>query len=308
MCRTHRIVSTGSDILEFCSGSVYCGVAFASVKLTETHLCRVIFCSPWCAALFVVLPVQAAEPAPAVVEIVLPPNAKLYLGDDLIRSRPGTHRLDTPPLQQGKTYTYEFRIEIERDGKTETFKAPSMFGLAKRRKPTSPISSRRRRNPICRNRWRSNRQISRNRRTNPSRINPPRPSSSCRTWSAAFVDHTNAERKKKDLPELKPNPKLFAAARKHSEHMARLDKMAHELEGSKVTDRVKEAGYPVAYLAENCRRRSTQRRRSGQGLDEIGTPSQEPARTPSTPRSASASPRPPNGTLYFTQVFGKPLR
>ena len=93
------------------------------------------------AALFVVLPVQAAEPAPAVVEIVLPPNAKLYLGDDLIRSRPGTHRLDTPPLQQGKSYTYEFRIEIEHDGKTETFtRKLSLFGLAKRRKPTSPIS------------------------------------------------------------------------------------------------------------------------------------------------------------------------
>ncbi len=260
------------------------------------------------AVVFGLLPARAAEPAPAVVEIVLPPNTKLYLGDALIRDKPGTHRLDTPPLEKGKTYTYEFRVEIEHDGKTETFKrsidvkagetskadftdlvkAPAKPDLPKPEEKKDPGEPK----------------------PPPDKPKPDKPAADEFKMSDLerdILNRTNAERKKKDLPELKPNPKLFAAARKHSDHMARLDKLAHELEGSKLPDRIKEAGYPGSYVGENA----------AAGLmdaDEVvmGWMNSEGHRrnildgkfTEIGIGIAKAS----NGTLYFTQVFGKPSR
>jgi uncharacterized protein (TIGR03000 family) len=263
------------------------------------------------AAVFLLLPVWAAEPATAVVEIILPANAKLYLGDDLIRSKPGTHRLDTPPLERGKTYTYEFRLEIERDGKTETFKRSIDVKAGETSKadftdlvkaPAKPDLPK----P-------EEKKDAGSPKPPPDKSKPDKPDKPAANefkmsdLERDIVDRTNAERKKKDLPELKPNPKLFAAARGHSEHMARLDKLAHELEGSKLPDRVKEAGYPGFYVGENAAaglmnaeevvngwmNSEGHRRNILDGkYTEIGI------------GIAKAS----NGTLYFTQVFGKPGR
>ena len=65
------------------------------------------------------------------------------------------------------------------------------------------------------------------------------------------IDLTNAERKKADLPPLKANPKLMAAARGHGENMAKQDKLDHVLDDKKPADRVKDAGYRYAAVGEN---------------------------------------------------------
>ena len=67
----------------------------------------------------------------------------------------------------------------------------------------------------------------------------------------ALLDRTNAERKKKDLEPLKPNAKLFAAARAHAANMAKQEKLEHDLDGKGFAERVADAGYKAAGVAEN---------------------------------------------------------
>lgn len=67
----------------------------------------------------------------------------------------------------------------------------------------------------------------------------------------ALLDQTNVERKKKDLDPLKPNARLFAAARAHAANMAKQEKLEHELDGRGFAERVADAGYKAAGLAEN---------------------------------------------------------
>ena len=67
----------------------------------------------------------------------------------------------------------------------------------------------------------------------------------------AVIELTNAERKKADLPPLKPNPKLFEAARSHAANMAKQDKLDHELDEKTPEDRLKAAGYKYSRWGEN---------------------------------------------------------
>jgi uncharacterized protein YkwD len=67
----------------------------------------------------------------------------------------------------------------------------------------------------------------------------------------AIIDLTNAERKKADLPPLKANAQLMAAARSHAANMAKQEKAEHVLDDKKPTDRVKEAGYKYSRFGEN---------------------------------------------------------
>jgi uncharacterized protein YkwD len=68
---------------------------------------------------------------------------------------------------------------------------------------------------------------------------------------ARILALTNAARKKEGLGPLKISPTLLEAARAHSANQARHDKMAHELDGKKPSDRVKAAGYRYRYTGEN---------------------------------------------------------
>jgi uncharacterized protein YkwD len=61
----------------------------------------------------------------------------------------------------------------------------------------------------------------------------------------------NQERTKNELPELRPHPLLFKAARGHSENMAKERKMEHELNGKKAENRVDAAGYDWGRVCEN---------------------------------------------------------
>jgi uncharacterized protein YkwD len=65
-----------------------------------------------------------------------------------------------------------------------------------------------------------------------------------------LLELTNLERKKKDLPPLKPSPLLFKIARAHSANMARQAKMAHVLDGKKPSERVLEAATTTSTRAK----------------------------------------------------------
>lgn len=67
----------------------------------------------------------------------------------------------------------------------------------------------------------------------------------------AVIDLTNAERKKDDLPPLKPSAKLFTAARAHAANMAKQDKLAHDLDEATPADRITSAGYKFRRWGEN---------------------------------------------------------
>lgn len=68
----------------------------------------------------------------------------------------------------------------------------------------------------------------------------------------AIVDLMNAERKKADLPALRPNEKLFEAARSHTANMARQEVLAHVLENEHPGDRLRKVGYRASTWGENC--------------------------------------------------------
>lgn len=62
---------------------------------------------------------------------------------------------------------------------------------------------------------------------------------------------TNAERKKEDLPPLKANPVLCQVGRKHSQNMAKQEKLDHVLDCKTPFDRLDDAKYDYQNGAEN---------------------------------------------------------
>jgi uncharacterized protein YkwD len=68
---------------------------------------------------------------------------------------------------------------------------------------------------------------------------------------ARIFELTNEARKKEGLGPLKISSTLMETARAHSKNQAKQDKMAHELDGKKAADRVKEAGYKYRSVSEN---------------------------------------------------------
>lgn len=66
-----------------------------------------------------------------------------------------------------------------------------------------------------------------------------------------LMELVNKERAKADLPELKPHPLLFKAARAHSANMAKQRKMEHNLDGKRPAQRVEDTGYDWGKVAEN---------------------------------------------------------
>src|SRR4051812_3720305 len=66
------------------------------------------------------VPAQSDLNAPqrAHVTVQLPADAKLYVEGVLCPKTGATRSFDSPPIQPGRSYSYELRAEIERDGKT----------------------------------------------------------------------------------------------------------------------------------------------------------------------------------------------
>jgi uncharacterized protein YkwD len=66
-----------------------------------------------------------------------------------------------------------------------------------------------------------------------------------------LLELVNKERVKADLPELRPHPLLFKAARGHSANMAKQRKMEHILDGKRPSQRVEATGYDWDKVTEN---------------------------------------------------------
>jgi uncharacterized protein YkwD len=66
-----------------------------------------------------------------------------------------------------------------------------------------------------------------------------------------IVKLTNQQRQDHGLRALELDPKLTVAAREHSANMARAKVLAHTLDGSTMTDRIKGAGYKFFAIGEN---------------------------------------------------------
>jgi len=65
------------------------------------------------------------------------------------------------------------------------------------------------------------------------------------------VDLTNHQRMAYGLPPLRPEPRLFLAARLYAAVMARYDRIGHSVDGSGLSGRVQTAGYGWSSAAEN---------------------------------------------------------
>jgi uncharacterized protein YkwD len=66
-----------------------------------------------------------------------------------------------------------------------------------------------------------------------------------------LLELVNKERAKAKLPELRPHPLLFKAARAHSANMAKQRKMEHILDGKRPSQRVQATGYDWGKVTEN---------------------------------------------------------
>jgi len=56
----------------------------------------------------------------ATLTVELPERAKLFVDDQPMKSTSAKRTFVTPPLEGGRTYYYELRAEVERDGQTMT--------------------------------------------------------------------------------------------------------------------------------------------------------------------------------------------
>lgn len=125
----------------------------------------------------------------------------------------------------------------------------------------------------------------------------------------SLLELTNEQRAKKELPPLKLSPLLGKVARAHSENMAKQEKMEHDLDGNTPFDRMSAAGYRYMKAAENI----------GYADARLGVTFVMKAWMESEGHRQNILEadfteiglgvgRDKAGRLYFTQVFGTPLR
>jgi uncharacterized protein YkwD len=120
------------------------------------------------------------------------------------------------------------------------------------------------------------------------------------------LELTNEERKKKELPPLRPDPLLFKVARGHSDNMAKQSKMEHVLDGKTPFDRLREARYPYTFAGENIAYGlNTPVKEIFQGWMESPKHRDNILNDRFTEIGIGAV-KDKEGTIWYTQVFGKP--
>ena len=62
----------------------------------------------------------ATSPTSASLQVSLPSDARLVVGDFDTQSAGSVRQFESPALVEGKTYAYELRAELNRDGRTIT--------------------------------------------------------------------------------------------------------------------------------------------------------------------------------------------
>jgi len=121
------------------------------------------------------------------------------------------------------------------------------------------------------------------------------------------IDLTNFERKKESLEPLKPQPLLFASARKHSANMAKQDKLDHTLDEKTMKDRIVAENYKYARIAENI----AMGQKTPKQVVEAWMKSEGHRKNILTPELTEIGigiEKNAKGQLYWTQNFGTPQR
>jgi uncharacterized protein YkwD len=124
-----------------------------------------------------------------------------------------------------------------------------------------------------------------------------------------LVELTNKERKKADLPPLRPSPLLFRAARAHSANMAKQGKLEHDLDGKTPFQRIKATGYRYLRAGENI---------AMGGADDVTLPEvmkgwmdskyhRHNLLNPYYTEIGFGRVVNGEGVAYYTQVFGRPV-
>ncbi len=122
------------------------------------------------------------------------------------------------------------------------------------------------------------------------------------------LDLTNKQREKEKLPPLKLNPVLTQVARAHSQNMAKQEKMEHELDGKKPSQRVTDAGYDWATVGENIAATN------GEGPDKVferwmqSEHHKENILRDKYEEIGVGMAKSGKGEIYYTQVFASPRK
>jgi uncharacterized protein YkwD len=124
----------------------------------------------------------------------------------------------------------------------------------------------------------------------------------------AILDLTNKARVAEKLPPLKPNAALFQAARSHTENMAKQQKMEHELDGKRVGDRAKAAGYDYKEVGENIAEGENVRPEDVVKGWLESKPHRENMLKPDFTEIGLGVAKDAKGHVYYTQVFGLPRK
>lgn len=120
-----------------------------------------------------------------------------------------------------------------------------------------------------------------------------------------LLELTNRERKKNDLPPLKPTPLLFQAARDHSANMAKQGKMEHELDGKNPFHRIKATGYQYRNAGENIAFGNVPVEEIMVGWMKSELHRKNILHKEFTEIGLGLA-RDKKGAIYYTQVFGRP--
>ena len=123
----------------------------------------------------------------------------------------------------------------------------------------------------------------------------------------AVLELTNRERKAAGLAALKANPTLIRLAREHSATMARLNELGHDLGGTTFVGRIKASKYPYRRVGENVGQGYRTPKAAVEGWMD-SEPHKENLLNKEFTQLGVAVVKAADGTRYWTQVFGTPLK
>ncbi len=123
---------------------------------------------------------------------------------------------------------------------------------------------------------------------------------------ATLIELTNVERTKQGLAALTPDATLMSVARGHSDNQARLNTMAHTLEGVTFFQRIEQAGYRYRAVGENVA--AGQRTPAEAVRDWMNSPGHRAniLNAQFTQIGVGIAKSATTGMLYYTQNFGTP--
>lgn len=207
------------------------GRRFFFAALLGTCVCA----APGIPALFGAAAQREKKAAPAKVTVRLPEGARLFVDDEPLIVKGTSRSFETAPLEPGHKYHYVIRVEVGRDG--ETLGASRKIDL--RAGETVTVDFR----GLAPEKSADGKK--------PDKGPGKQDALKLSKVEQEILDLTNKERAKEGLPALRPNAKLFRAAREHSANMAAQGKLDHTLDDKGPAERLKEVGYRSFGWGEN---------------------------------------------------------